>query len=86
MENPQNNSSRIPADEVIKNLSGIRNTLVKLCANHGGTPGYFAMRRQIETLGWGGILQKYHPDVNVENPYAMELFELYRFVWKTMNK
>jgi len=86
METPENRDHDLPANEVLKNISSIRDNLVRHNAKNGGTAGYFAMRREIETIGWGGILQKYHPDINVQNPAAMALFELYRFVWKTMRK
>lgn len=84
METPENRNHGLPSNEVLKNLGSIRDNLMKLSAKNQGAAGYFAMRREIETLGWGGILQKYHPDINVENPAAMALFELYRFVRKTM--
>jgi hypothetical protein len=44
------------------------------------------MRKEIESIGWGGILQKYHPDINIDDPAAFPLFELYKFVCSTMHK
>ena len=86
MDRPENQNDGLPANEVLKNLSSIRDSLVRINVRSGDTPGYFAMRREIESIGWSGIVQKYHPDINVGNPAAMALFELYRFVYKTMRK
>jgi hypothetical protein len=86
MHTPEDHNRRLPAYEVLKNLSDIRDSLVKINAKNSGAAGYFAMRKEIEAIGWSGILQKYHPDINMNNPAAMALFELYRFVYKTMKK
>jgi hypothetical protein len=37
-------------------------------------------------VGWSGICAKYHPDINIHDPAAVPLFDLYKFVKDTMDK
>lgn len=41
---------------------------------------------EILTLGWNGILEKYHPENNIENPDAENIFKLYKQVFENMKK
>ncbi len=83
---PENNSGQLPVKEILRNFSRIRDKLLEINAKSGNTASFRAMREEIESVGWGGILLKYHPDINVDDPAAMALFELYRFVYSTMKK
>ncbi len=70
--------------EILRALSGVNALLRQYNDANGNTLRYRQMCQEIETLGWDGILERYHPDNNVKDPGAMELFDLYRFVRKTM--
>ena len=41
---------------------------------------------EILTLGWNGILDKYHPENNIDNPDAESIFKLYKQVFENMKK
>ena len=45
---------------------------------------YKKIRDEILTLGWSKILEKYHPENNIEDSKALERFNLYKGVYKTM--
>ena len=74
----------VPLSDILKNLSRIRDKLIEINERNGNIANYITMRKEILQLGWGGILQKYHPDINVDDPAAFPLFELYKFVYSTM--
>jgi len=78
--------SFVPLSDILKNLSRIRDKLIEINECNGSIANYVAMRKEVAQLGWGGILQKYHPDINVDDPAAFPLFELYKFVYSTMEK
>jgi DnaJ-class molecular chaperone len=44
------------------------------------------MREEILKVGWKGIMEKYHPDVNTQDPAANELFKMYKYVYEDMKK
>lgn len=74
----------VPLSDILKNLSRIRDKLIEINERNGSIANYVAMRKEIQQVGWGGILQKYHPDINMDDPAAFPLFELYKFVYSTM--
>jgi hypothetical protein len=41
---------------------------------------------EILRIGWKGILQTYHPDINCEHPEALEVFLLYKEIYENMKK
>jgi hypothetical protein len=86
MSTPENDSPDLPVRAILRNFNHIRARLLEVSAKSGSTASFHAMREEIERVGWGGILAKYHPDVNVDDPAAVPLFELYRFVYTTMKK
>lgn len=71
-------------------------TLIKRLKRTGETISYLneissngvnmqKIKTEIKLLGWQGILNKYHPDINLEeNSY--KLFQLYRYLYKLMEK
>ena len=85
METPEDDRDRLPAKEILKNLNTIRDSLVRINAKKGTVASFSSMRREIEEVGWNGIIRKYHPDMHVDDPAAMALFDLYRFVYSTMD-
>jgi hypothetical protein len=36
------------------------------------------IQEEILRIGWSGVLKKYHPDVNTEDPEAVNIFKLYK--------
>ncbi len=73
-----------PIAEIMERLCDIRDELKRVSRTLGYAVRMETMRREILQYGWGGILAKYHPDVNVDDPAAYPLFELYRLVYGSM--
>jgi hypothetical protein len=44
------------------------------------------LKQEIHTLGWLGICQKYHPDINMNDPAGFNRFKLYKRVYDIMKK
>ncbi len=86
MDDNTGGDSFVPLSDILKNLNRIRDKLLEINERSGSIANYVAMRKEIAQLGWGGILQKYHPDINVDDPAAFPLFELYKFVYSTMTE
>jgi hypothetical protein len=72
--------------ELLERLVDIRSKLERANETLGYTTRVNAMKQEILQLGWDGILARYHPDVNIDDPAACPLFELYRLVYNTMEK
>ncbi len=73
-------------ESILIDLEHIRDMLTEVNVQLGFLQRYRDMRDEITELGWGGILNKYHPDINVDDPAAAELFALYRFVYDEMQR
>lgn len=73
-------------ESILSDLESIRDMLTEVNAQLGCLERYRAMREEIEQIGWRGVCAKYHPDVNVNDPAALELFTLYRFVYDEMGR
>ena len=71
---------------ILHDLENIRDMLTEVNTQFGYLSRYRAIREEIEEAGWGGICAKYHPDINMDDPASMELFELYRYVYDTMQR
>jgi hypothetical protein len=71
---------------ILKRLEDIRDTLSKANERIGYLSRFSAMQEEIRDVGWSGICAKYHPDVNMGDPAAYELFQLYRFAYDNMDK
>lgn len=71
---------------VLENLEEIRDKLVEVNTLTGGLARYNAMKEEIKEKGWSAICSKYHPDINVGDPAAHELFAMYRFVHDTLDR
>jgi hypothetical protein len=84
MDKPDRDDGFLPLSDILETLSRMRDKLIEINETSGHIANYVTMRREIEALGWGGILAKYHPDINVDDPAALPLFELYRFVYNSM--
>jgi DnaJ-class molecular chaperone len=44
------------------------------------------IQEEILRIGWNGILEKYHPDMNLDNAEAENVFRLYKHVYENMKK
>ncbi|MGI5918343.1 MAG: hypothetical protein ACOX8N_01600 [Christensenellales bacterium] len=86
MNKPGDDSTQLPVRDILRNFNRIREKLLEINAKKGHAVSFRVMREEIDCLGWSGILAKYHPDINVDDPAAFALFELYRFVYSTMKK
>ncbi len=73
-------------ESILIDLEHIRDMLTEVNVQLGFLQRYRDMREEITELGWGGILNKYHPDINVDDPAVAELFALYRFVYDEMQR
>ncbi|MDP4179972.1 MAG: hypothetical protein Q8942_02645 [Bacillota bacterium] len=71
---------------MLEKLTRLRDELVKLNEKTGALDRARGMREEIMRIGWKGILEKYHPDVNTEDPAANELFKMYKYVYEDMKK
>lgn len=72
--------------DILRRLGDIRDTLAKANENIGYLSRFNAMREEINKIGWSGICAKYHPDVNMGDPAAYELFQLYKFTYDNMER
>jgi hypothetical protein len=85
------NPEPIESDDVrlkraLKSLEDVREKLTRVNEQMGYMTRYNAMRREIEELGWDGICSLYHPDINMDDPAAYELFQYYKFVYENMSR
>lgn len=71
-------------ESILQDLEHIRDMLTEVNTQFGYLSRYRAIREEIRETGWGGICAKYHPDINIDEPAAIELFELYRYIYDTM--
>lgn len=44
------------------------------------------IQSEILLIGWNGIIAKYHPDVNIDDPDAAQVFQLYKTVHENMKQ
>ena len=44
------------------------------------------IQEEILRIGWSGVLKKYYPDVNTEDPEAVSIFKLYKHVYENMKQ
>jgi len=71
---------------MLEKLTKLRDQLAKLNEKTGALDRARGMREEILKVGWKGIMEKYHPDVNTQDPAANELFKMYKFVYEDMKK
>jgi len=72
--------------DIIDELKGISETVKKTNDLLGYTERADDIRKEINENGWANICKKYHPDNNISDPAALPLFELYKFIYDSMNK
>jgi hypothetical protein len=73
-------------ESIIKSLEDIRDKLVKANTVTGALARYNGMKQEISEHGWSFICSKYHPDINIGEPAAHEIFQMYKFVYETMGR
>lgn len=72
-------------EKIYKSLEDIHRLLLKVNRLDGSIKRYHDMKNEIEQIGWTAICAKYHPDINIIDPAAFELFEFYKYVYSTMD-
>jgi len=71
---------------MLEKLTKLRDQLIKLNEKTGALERARSMREEILKVGWKGIMEKYHLDVNTQDPAANELFKMYKYVYEDMKK
>lgn len=77
---------RQQTQNVIKRLEGIRDKLAAANEKLGYMARFYAMRQEILDIGWTGVCAKYHPDINISDPAAHEVFQMYKFVYDNIDR
>jgi len=44
------------------------------------------IQEEILKIGWNGIIEKYHPDMNCDDVDPLKTFKLYKSVYENMRK
>ncbi len=44
------------------------------------------IQEEILKIGWNGIIKKYHPDMNCDDPEADKTFKMYKGIYENMKK
>jgi hypothetical protein len=66
-------------NDALNKLVEVRDQLEEVNRVMGAMARFEAMKQEIRDIGWDGILAKYHPDNNLDDPAAFPLFEMYKF-------
>lgn len=90
MDNTYNTENTASDNEklgsILQSLEDIKDKLTEVNKMTGALAQYESMKQEIKSIGWSGVCAKYHPDINVGDPAAYELFAMYRFVYDTINR
>lgn len=73
-------------DEALFRLMDVRDKLEEINRLTGAMERFDAMKEEILKIGWSGILARYHPDVNLRDPAAFQLFEMYTFAHEAIRQ
>ncbi|TYQ16659.1 UNVERIFIED_CONTAM: hypothetical protein Cloal_3226 [Acetivibrio alkalicellulosi] len=73
-------------DSMMGELLRIKNEIINLSKKTGTFERVTKIKEEILENGWQNILQKYHPDINIDDPASNELFQLYKYVYTDMKK
>ncbi|HOM02116.1 MAG TPA: hypothetical protein PLH43_04735 [Acetivibrio sp.] len=44
------------------------------------------IQEEILRIGWNGIIQKYHPDINCDDENSAKVFKMYKSIYENMRK
>lgn len=44
------------------------------------------IQEEILKIGWNGIIQKYHPDMNCDDEDSAKTFKMYKSIYENMKK
>lgn len=86
MSPEQVESDDVRLKRALSSLEEVREKLVRVNEQLGYMARFTAMKREIEELGWDGICARYHPDINMDDPAAYELFQFYKFVYDSTSR
>jgi hypothetical protein len=84
LDNGLNNNEKLV--NILKDLEDVRDKLVEVNKMTGALAQYESMKQEILVIGWNGVCSKYHPDINIGDPAAHELFAMYRFVYDALSR
>ena len=87
MDNKDNASSdNEKLGRILESLEDIKGKLIEVNKMTGALAQYESMKQEIKNIGWSGVCAKYHPDINMGDPAAYELFAMYRFVYDNIDR
>lgn len=70
--------------KILRQLEELQIKLNKIKDISGAGDRIEKMKSEIHSYGWNGIIKKYHPDINLDEPEAMDLFLMYKAVYTQM--
>lgn len=73
-------------NKALEKLKDIHTALARVNECSGALARYISIRNEIIEMGWPAVQQKYHPDFNVDDPAALEMYRFVRFVHESMDK
>lgn len=73
-------------NNALTELEQIHESLVQVNNLTGATARFEQMKLEIKNMGWDFVASKYHPDINVHDSAAHELFAMYKFAYDTMKR
>ncbi len=71
---------------ILEKLEDIKQKLILINTQNGNLARYQTMKAEIIENGWNQICERYHPDFNIDDPAAIEVFTMYKFVYDTMDR
>jgi hypothetical protein len=71
-------------DSAYNTLKDIHTTLVRVNTQSGALARFEAIEDEINEKGWPAVQQKYHPDFNIDDPAAIQMYEFVKFVHQSM--
>lgn len=80
----ENNQDKL--QEMYEKALFIRDKIVTINEQNGTIERVQKMQKEILMIGWDGIQKKYHPDANLEEKAAPELFKMYKYIYENMKQ
>lgn len=74
------------AESIITRLEGIRDDLAAANERLGYLARFNSIKQEIIDLGWTGVCARYHPEINIDDPAAYEVFQMYKFVYENLDR
>lgn len=71
---------------MLNELTRLKNELNSINKKTGAIERAIKMREEILNFGWQHVVKNYHPDVNISDPAANELFRMYKYIYDDMKR